>query len=142
MLSVSSAEHSAHWMLHAACPATPARLPPPPPPPPPPHTHTHTHTTPHPLTNITQSGADDARGVGEPLNETACGCLDCDCPGLVARGKHWLLLAPKSAAARLRRTLQQEANDPALLAFSTVPHHIGRFDAAAQGSVWRACQAC
>lgn len=25
--------------------------------------------------------ADDARGVGEPLNETACGCLDCNCTG-------------------------------------------------------------
>jgi len=30
---------------------------------------------------------DDAFGVGEPLNETAYGT------GLVARGKHWLLVA-------------------------------------------------
>ena len=24
---------------------------------------------------------DDGRGVREPLNETACGCRHCDCPG-------------------------------------------------------------
>ena len=24
---------------------------------------------------------DDWRGVGEPLNETICGCSNCDCPG-------------------------------------------------------------
>ena len=35
---------------------------------------------------------DDYRGVGEPLNETACGCRDCACHGLVARGKHLVSL--------------------------------------------------
>ncbi|KAL4856940.1 Alpha-mannosidase [Chlorella vulgaris] len=69
--------------------------------------------------------ADDARGVGEPLNETACGCLACDCPGLVARGRHWLVLAPREEAAKPRRTLQQELNDPPLLAFSAIPREVG-----------------
>lgn len=27
--------------------------------------------------------ADDFRGVAEPLNETACGCTQCDCPGVL-----------------------------------------------------------
>ena len=35
---------------------------------------------------------DDFRGVAEPLNETACGCRDCACHGLVARGKHLVSL--------------------------------------------------
>lgn len=32
--------------------------------------------------------ADDFRGVAEPLNETACGCTECDCPG------EWVAHAP------------------------------------------------
>ena len=35
---------------------------------------------------------DDWRGVGEPINETMCGCQECNCTGLVARGAHWLTL--------------------------------------------------
>lgn len=35
---------------------------------------------------------DDARGVAQPLNETMCGCTQCHCPGLVARGTHHLTL--------------------------------------------------
>ena len=35
---------------------------------------------------------DDWRGVGEPINETMCGCRECHCTGLVARGAHWLTL--------------------------------------------------
>lgn len=35
---------------------------------------------------------DDWRGVGEPLNETACGCTDCACAGLVVRGTHHVQL--------------------------------------------------
>ena len=35
---------------------------------------------------------DDFRGVSEPLNETACGCRNCACHGLVARGKHLISL--------------------------------------------------
>ena len=64
---------------------------------------------------------DDARGVAEPLNETACGCLDCNCPGLVARGVHRVMLAPREDAARQRRMLQQELNDPPLLGFGPIP---------------------
>ncbi|KAL4419672.1 hypothetical protein ABPG75_006770 [Micractinium tetrahymenae] len=68
---------------------------------------------------------DDWRGVEEPINETACGCTKCHCTGLVARGKHWLVLSPRDEAARPRRSLQQELNDPALLAFAPIPHQIG-----------------
>lgn len=35
---------------------------------------------------------DDARGVAEPINETQCGCLNCHCDGLIARGTHHILL--------------------------------------------------
>ncbi len=41
------------------------------------------------------------------------------------RGKHWLLLAPRGEAARPRRTLQQQLNDPPVLAWGAVPHEIG-----------------
>lgn len=33
---------------------------------------------------------DDRRGVAEPLNETACGCRNCHCDGLIVRGTHLL----------------------------------------------------
>ena len=35
---------------------------------------------------------DDQRGVGEPLNETMQGLMNCPSVGLVARGRHWLSL--------------------------------------------------
>ena len=37
---------------------------------------------------------DDQRGVGEPINETMCGCsaCACACAGLIARGTHYLTL--------------------------------------------------
>lgn len=43
---------------------------------------------------------DDSRGVGQPMNETMCGCRDrnassigqCDCVGLTIRGTHYLVL--------------------------------------------------
>lgn len=35
---------------------------------------------------------DDQRGVGEPLNETMQGCMNCPSAGLIARGRHWLTL--------------------------------------------------
>lgn len=41
--------------------------------------------------------------------------------GLVARGVHWLMLAPSHAAAPQRRSLQQLLNDPPLLAFAPIP---------------------
>jgi hypothetical protein len=51
---------------------------------------------------------DDDRGVGEPINETMCGCRDCACAGLVARGTHYL-------------TLQVSARAPARLSVRTGP---------------------
>lgn len=47
--------------------------------------------------------------------------------GLVVRGRHWLLLAPRDEAARQRRTLQQELNDPPVLAFGAIPRGVGRW---------------
>lgn len=35
---------------------------------------------------------DDSRGVAEPLNETVASCRDCNSPGLIVRGTHWLSL--------------------------------------------------
>lgn len=43
------------------------------------------------------------------------------------RGRHWLLLAPRNEAARPRRTLQQELNDPPVLAFGAIPRGVGRW---------------
>eukprot|EP00976_Prorocentrum_cordatum_P034020 692627-Prorocentrum_minimum.AAC.1 len=69
---------------------------------------------------------DDQRGVGEPLNETACACAGtsaCEAPcdeGLVVRGTHLLALAPRQASARTFRALQQRLNAPLELAFGTV----------------------
>ncbi|BDA45668.1 Lysosomal alpha-mannosidase [Coccomyxa sp. Obi] len=60
---------------------------------------------------------DDARGVAENLNETMCGCTQCNCPGLVTRGSHYLTLQGPSTAASYRRTLQQLVNDPLILTF-------------------------
>lgn len=60
---------------------------------------------------------DDRRGVGEALNETLCGCTDCDCPGLVVRGSHWLSLSDHSRR-HTTRVLQQLRNDPPLLVFA------------------------
>ena len=45
--------------------------------------------------------------------------------GLVARGTHWLVLSPREGAARTRRTLQQQLNDPPVLAFSAIPQQVG-----------------
>ena len=47
---------------------------------------------------------DDWRGVGEPINETMCGCRECHCTGLVARGSHWLTLQVCSVVAVLSQT--------------------------------------
>lgn len=43
---------------------------------------------------------DDRRGVAEPLNETACGCRDCACDGLIVRGTHLLTFEVRSLALR------------------------------------------
>jgi alpha-mannosidase len=69
---------------------------------------------------------DDRRGVREPMNETMCGCIECDCPGLVVRGTHWLVLSDSvDSAAVSRRQLQQMMNDPPVLAFGHVPQSPG-----------------
>ncbi|KAK9903926.1 hypothetical protein WJX75_000663 [Coccomyxa subellipsoidea] len=60
---------------------------------------------------------DDRRGVAENLNETMCGCTNCNCPGLVARGTHYLTVQGSDTAASYRRTLQQRVNDPLVLTF-------------------------
>lgn len=44
--------------------------------------------------------------------------------GLVARGRHWLILSSLEDAPRRRRTLQQLLNDPPLLAFGAVPQQL------------------
>lgn len=41
--------------------------------------------------------------------------------GLVARGVHRVLLAPREDAARQRRRMQQELNDPPVLGFGPIP---------------------
>ena len=50
---------------------------------------------------------DDRRGVAQNLNETMCGCTECDCPGLVARGTHYLTvqvrLLPSSSWSSLKQ---------------------------------------
>eukprot|EP00208_Stichococcus_sp_RCC1054_P002016 CAMPEP_0206142692 /NCGR_PEP_ID=MMETSP1473-20131121/17914_1 /ASSEMBLY_ACC=CAM_ASM_001109 /TAXON_ID=1461547 /ORGANISM="Stichococcus sp, Strain RCC1054" /LENGTH=1182 /DNA_ID=CAMNT_0053537795 /DNA_START=217 /DNA_END=3765 /DNA_ORIENTATION=+ len=63
---------------------------------------------------------DDWRGVGEPLNETACGCRDCGCDGLIVRGTHLLTLEEPAKAAEIRRRTQQEVCDAPLVAY--LPH--------------------
>jgi hypothetical protein len=66
---------------------------------------------------------DDARGVGEPLNETLCGCSDCSCQagGLPARGRHLITAGPAPEAAVVLRQAAQQLNDPVLLAFADLP---------------------
>eukprot|EP00803_Ostreobium_quekettii_P003064 evm.model.scf_2855.2 EVM.evm.TU.scf_2855.2 scf_2855:6459-8487(+) len=67
---------------------------------------------------------DDWRGVGENMNETMCGCRDCDCVGMVARGVHHVILQTEEHAAEVRRNLQQRINDPLLLGFAPLkPKH-------------------
>ncbi|KAL3162416.1 hypothetical protein ABBQ32_010087 [Trebouxia sp. C0010 RCD-2024] len=68
---------------------------------------------------------DDWRGVGEPLNETMQGCMNCPSAGLVARGRHWLTLQDRKSAALVRRTFQQRLNDPPILSFGPLPKQAG-----------------
>jgi alpha-mannosidase len=67
--------------------------------------------------------ADDGRGVEEALNETACGCAACACPGLPARGTHVVLIggAGMGGGAAARRRAQQLAADPVQLFFGAAP---------------------
>ena len=61
---------------------------------------------------------DDARGVEEPLDERQC--HDEHCRGLVARGRHHVIIEYQKSTntALRRRTLQQELNDDAVVVFS------------------------
>ncbi|KAI7740716.1 hypothetical protein M8C21_023527, partial [Ambrosia artemisiifolia] len=59
---------------------------------------------------------DDAKGVGEVLNETIC-VID-DCKGLVVQGKYYVRIDPMGDGAKWRRTFGQEIYSPLLLAFA------------------------
>jgi alpha-mannosidase len=79
---------------------------------------------------------DDSRGVQEPLNETMCGCNDinadpgqmgqhghegdggCHCAGLTMRGRHLLIFDKVADAHEARRTVAENLQFPAALAFS------------------------
>lgn len=112
-----------------------------------------------PLCRIT--AVDDARGVGEPLQETLCGSLpasSCPAGGLPARGQLKLVLGPMAAPAtpsnldadsprarsataaakavpRLLRRAQQQLNDPLLLAFGQLPAGSAAARSAVAGSI-------
>ncbi|XVE67608.1 hypothetical protein DITRI_Ditri09bG0001600 [Diplodiscus trichospermus] len=59
---------------------------------------------------------DDARGVGEVLNETVC--VPEGCEGLTIQGKIYLRIDHIGEGAKWRRTVGQEIYSPLLLAFS------------------------
>ncbi|GMP29805.1 hypothetical protein CsSME_00004761 [Camellia sinensis var. sinensis] len=59
---------------------------------------------------------DDARGVGEALNEEVC-VLD-ECKGLTVQGKFYIRIDPLGDGAKWRRTFGQEVYSPLLLAFT------------------------
>ena len=75
---------------------------------------------------------DDARGVSEPLNETACGCPPspgCGCGGLVVSGTHMLVAAtagPEVAAAW--RTAALPVSRPLLVGFVTQVDAVARLE--------------
>lgn len=83
---------------------------------------------------------DDARGVGEALNETECGCLrythvvcvpiwhrgggpqsahSCDCVGVTARGTHTLSVAAPTSPL-VRRRAQRLLHNPPVLAMGVM----------------------
>jgi alpha-mannosidase len=59
---------------------------------------------------------DDAKGVGEALNEQVCALGDCK--GLTVQGKYYIRIDPKGEGAKWRRTFGQEIYSPLLLAFT------------------------
>merc|ERR1711964_30597 len=69
---------------------------------------------------------DDSRGVGEPLNETMCGCRGkgCECAGLTLRGSHFLILDKAEEAHALRRALSEQLNFPPVFAFGSASEKI------------------
>eukprot|EP00898_Chlorokybus_atmophyticus_P006582 jgi/Chlat1/6925/Chrsp52S06594 len=62
---------------------------------------------------------DDWRGVAEPLNETECGCTNCNCPGLTVRGTMRLVVGAEGPPlVEWARTTQQLLLEPAQLFLS------------------------
>ncbi|KAJ8771037.1 hypothetical protein K2173_023362 [Erythroxylum novogranatense] len=59
---------------------------------------------------------DDARGVGEALDENVC--VKTTCQGLKVRGNYYLSVNPLGGGAKWRRTTGQEVYSPLLLAFT------------------------
>ncbi|KAH9627166.1 hypothetical protein KSS87_018406 [Heliosperma pusillum] len=59
---------------------------------------------------------DDARGVGEVLNETVCS--HDECTGLTIKGKYFVRIDRTGEGAKWRRTFGQEIYSPLILAFS------------------------
>ncbi|XP_071914762.1 alpha-mannosidase At3g26720 isoform X1 [Coffea arabica] len=59
---------------------------------------------------------DDARGVGEALNEEVC--VHNTCKGLMIQGKFYLRIDPRGEGAKWRRAFGQEIYSPLLLAFA------------------------
>ncbi|CAN6311567.1 unnamed protein product, partial [Urochloa humidicola] len=59
---------------------------------------------------------DDARGVGEPLDEVVCAGQDCK--GLTARGTYYINVEKLGHGAHWRRTYGQQVYSPFLLAFT------------------------
>ena len=58
------------------------------------------------------------QGVREHLNETQCGCRECDCPGLAARGAFRLAVGRAGGpAAAWRRSAQERVQNPVVAAF-------------------------
>jgi len=68
---------------------------------------------------------DDAKGVGEPLNETMCGCNGkndptCLCHGLAVRGTHKIILDTPENANAMRRKLNLATQFEPLVFFSSL----------------------
>jgi alpha-mannosidase len=78
---------------------------------------------------------DDARGVGEPLNETACGCSACGCGGLVVSGTHTLVAdAAGPALAAAWRSASLPVSRPLLVGLVTDAGVVGALAQAAAGA--------
>ncbi|GKV44092.1 hypothetical protein SLEP1_g51316 [Rubroshorea leprosula] len=59
---------------------------------------------------------DDARGVGDPLDETVC--VGTTCEGLTIRGNYYISINRAGEGVQWRRTTGQEVYSPLLLAFT------------------------
>eukprot|EP01018_Ginkgo_biloba_P019273 Gb_19989 [translate_table: standard] len=59
---------------------------------------------------------DDARGVGEALDENVC--VQSNCEGLMVKGKYYVSINPIGSGAQWRRPTGQQIYSPLLLAFT------------------------